>query len=167
VRQEIGYAGGATVRLRPVTADDEPFLFGLYADRRAAEVATMGLSPDQASALVEMQFRAQQQGYGARFPKADHQIVVAGGERVGRLLVDRGPQEHRVVDIALLGSRRGAGIGTALLTEVLAGAGAAGVPVRLAVAADDDRLVRWYRRLGFAVTERGAVHLSMTWEPAS
>lgn len=153
------------MRLRPATADDQPFLLALYADRRAEEMAALGWSPEQGRAFVEMQFRAQQEGYDTRFPGADCGIVLADDERVGRLLVDRGPEEHRLVDIVVLRSHRGAGIGSGLLRDVLAEAGAAGVPVRLSVDASRPALVAWYRRLGFTVSHHGPMDLGMIWEP--
>ena len=38
---------GSTVRVRPMRADDEPFLFALYCSTRADEIATWGWEPAQ------------------------------------------------------------------------------------------------------------------------
>jgi ribosomal protein S18 acetylase RimI-like enzyme len=71
-----------------------------------------------------------------------------GAQAVGRLYLHRGEREHRIIDIALLPPFRGQGIGTRLLDGVLAGAQAAGVPVRLHVEAGNPAAAL-YRRLGF------------------
>jgi ribosomal protein S18 acetylase RimI-like enzyme len=165
VRQELRTGTGTWVVLRPARPDDEAFLYELYADRRAPELAPLGWSAEQSRAFVEMQFRAQQLGYGAAFGDADHWIVSAGGEPVARLLVARRPDEHRIVDVVVLGSWRGRGIGSALMVEVQADARDAGAPVRLTVEAHDARLVAWYRRLGFSVVDGGGVSLGMVWSP--
>ena len=149
--------------MRPASADDEPFLYSLYADRRAPELAAVGWLPAQRQAFLDLQFRAQREGYGAAFPQADHWIVEDGATPVGRLLVDRRPHEHRVVDLVILTAWRGRGIGGALMREVMAEAAAADVPVALTVEAYDQRLVGWYRGMGFSVVDEGSVHLGMAW----
>lgn len=158
---ELVTEGGARIGLRPATAADEPLLYELYCDRRRAELATLGWTDDAMRGFLDLQFRAQQQGYGAEFPGAEHRIVVEGGVPVGRLLVDRGLQEHRVVDVVLLSTYRGRGLGTALMKAVLADASAAGVRVRLTASRTDDGLVGWYESLGFSVVGQDDALVSM------
>jgi GNAT superfamily N-acetyltransferase len=155
VRPEVTTRDGVTVRLQPADGIDEPFLHRLYADRRAPELALVGWSTEQCAAFVDMQFRAQQQGYAGAFPDAEHWIVLVDERPVGRLLVDRRQTDHRVVDLVILSEWRGRGIGTALMHEVLDDARVASVPVGLAVAPNEPHLVRWYGRLGFSVVDRG------------
>jgi len=137
--------------------DDDPFLLTLEADR-------WGAGPDDP--LVALQFRARQQGYRLRFPDGDDSLVVVDGEPAGRLLVALRPGAHHLVDIALLRRFRGRGIGTGLVGDVQAAAGAAGVPVELSVRSGDSALVEWYGRLGFEPTSSGAVHVRMIWSPS-
>jgi len=158
-------ASGSRVGLRRAAGTDEPFLHRLYADRRAPELGTLGWTADEEAAFIDHQFRAQQDGYGAAFPDADHWIVVGGGDPIGRLLVDTRPAGHLVVDLVLHTAWRGQGIGTTLMQGVLDDAAAAGVPVRLTVAVNAPHLVRWYERLGFSVVDAGDVHVRMAWTP--
>ena len=157
---------GPAVSLRPVTAGDDAFLHRLYADRRAPELGPLDWPLEQVRAFVDMQFRAQSDGYAATFPDADHWLVLAGEEPIGRLMLDRRPHEHLVVDVVILSDHRGKGIGTALMQEVIAGARDAGLPVRLTVAAHDLRVVRWYEGLGFRLVEPGEVYAGMLLSPA-
>lgn len=157
----------APVVVRRAEVSDESFLTRLGADRRSADLGGLDLPAGQLDVLLAMQNRAQQVGYAQAHPRAQSWLGVVDGEPVGRLLADEGPHEHRIVDLAVLRSHRGRGTGTALVRHTLGRAGAAGVPVRLRAAAHDDRLVAWYRRLGFAVTAADVPDVEMTWEPRS
>lgn len=162
MRRHLLTATEITVALRPASPADEPFLHALYADRRTLELAPLGWGPEEQRAFLDMQFRAQQAGYATTFPDADHWLVSVDDHALGRLLVDRRPDEHRVVDLVILSAYRGSGIGTALMTEVMDEAGT-GTPVRLSAAAHDDRLVRWYEGLGFAVVGHRGPNVLMEW----
>jgi ribosomal protein S18 acetylase RimI-like enzyme len=158
-------AGGMRVSLRPASPDDVGFLHFLYADRRAPELSALGRPPAEQRVLVDMQFAAQQAGYAAAFPAADHWLAIVAGEPVGRLLVDRRGDEHRVVDVVVGSGYRRLGIGTALLREVMAAAAAADVPVRLSALAHDHGLVTWYRGLGFVLAGEQGPNLLLEWSP--
>lgn len=167
MRTRLVTVHAAEISLRRPTPDDEPILHALYADRRAPELELTGWGPDEARAFVDMQFRAQQAGYGADFPDADHWIIVRDGEPVGRLLVDRGPRDDLVVDILIHSRHRGLGIGTALMGEVMGDATAVGRGVHLTADVFDPRVVRWYERLGFVAREQRGPYLEMAWRPDS
>jgi ribosomal protein S18 acetylase RimI-like enzyme len=162
VRRHLLTAAQIEVSLRPVLPADEPFLHALYVDRRAPELATLGWEREEQRAFLDMQFRAQQAGYATSFPGADHWVVSVDDHAVGRLLVDRRPDEHRVVDMVILSEYRGSGIGTALMAEVMERAGT-GTPVRLSAVAHDHRLVRWYEGLGFTVVGHRGPNVLMEW----
>jgi ribosomal protein S18 acetylase RimI-like enzyme len=85
-------------------------------------------------------------------------VVLVDGEPAGRLYVRRGDREIRIVDIALLPERRGNGIGTSLLRDLLAEADATGKSVTIHVERFNPAL-RLYERLGFAVAEDKGVYL--------
>lgn len=152
---------GETVTLRAASSGDEPFLRELYADRRGPELAAVGWPPAQRPAFLDMQYRAQQEGYGATCADADHWVVLGSDQPVGRLLVDRRPDEHRVVDLVIHSCRRGRGIGTALMHEVIGDADEAGVRLGLMVDAYEHRVIGWYERLGFTLLTPGAAHVGM------
>jgi ribosomal protein S18 acetylase RimI-like enzyme len=95
-----------------------------------------------------MQFEAQRRHYTTYYPAAAHEVVVVDGEPAGRLYVDRGENEICVVDIAFLPEYRARGIGTELLTPILAEADAAGKKVSIHVERTN-RARRLYERLGF------------------
>ena len=76
-----------------------------------------------------MQFTAQHQYYQEHYIGADFQVILADGHPAGRLYVARWPDEIRIVDIALITAYRNAGIGAALLKDLLAEGARAGKPV--------------------------------------
>jgi ribosomal protein S18 acetylase RimI-like enzyme len=149
---------------RPVRADDEGFLFALYADTRQEELDAWGWPPAQREAFLRMQFTARERAYAGQYPRADRRILLHGDQPIGRIVVDQGEAAIHLVDIALLAERRNAGIGTALIQSLQAEAAATGKPVRLSVL-KSSRAVRLYERLGFAVVGDSGVHLAMEWRP--
>jgi len=75
--------------------------------------------------------------------------VLFGRTAVGVLIVHRSSEEIRVVDVALLPTRRGAGLGTWLLHRLMDEAGGTKLPLRLQVLKANPAL-RLYLRLGFS-----------------
>jgi hypothetical protein len=104
-----GRAGATT--LRRVRRHDLPFLRRLYESTRAEEMALLPWSTEAKHDFLGLQFEAQHKFYLERFPEAQFDLVLEDGEPIGRLYVDRRQEEYRLVDITLLPSRRGNGIG--------------------------------------------------------
>jgi ribosomal protein S18 acetylase RimI-like enzyme len=152
--------------LRPATHADARTLLRIYASTREAELAAVPWDAAGKEAFLRMQFTAQDAQYRAAYPAARFDLIVRGEEVLGRLYVDRGERAWSVLDIALLPGHQRQGIGTRLLTGLLAQAAAAGKPVRLHVAASNPAR-RLYERLGFAQVEDGAVYLLLEWRPGA
>ncbi len=154
------------ITLRPVTPDDEPFLYRVYAGTREDELAPLGWDETQRASFLRMQFKAQHAFYQEQFPSADFEIILAADRPIGRLYVDRRDDEIRIVDIALLPEHRNAGIGSALLDDLLTEAAAASKPVRIHVERFNPAL-RLYQRLGFIQVGDNGVYYLMEWSPAT
>lgn len=150
------------VSLRPATRDDDALVHRVYASTRADELARVGWSEAQLALFLKMQHDAQQRGHAQQFPGAQLSIVNHDGEPAGTLHVERTSEAIRLVDIALLPSFRGAGIGAFLIKELQAEALKAGIPVRLQVALGN-RARRLYERLGFVRNGGGEVYEAMEW----
>jgi RimJ/RimL family protein N-acetyltransferase len=150
------------VRLRPVNADDEAFLFQVYAGARLDELALAAWDESQRDAFLKLQFAAQQQHYQSHFPEADHQIILLGDRPIGRLYVARTADEVRILDIALLPEHRNAGVGSSIIKEILAEAAKAEKPVRIYVESFN-RSLRLFERLGFSSVQDIGTHILMEW----
>ncbi|RKG91038.1 hypothetical protein D7V97_41980 [Corallococcus sp. CA053C] len=61
--------------LRPVTREDDAFLFTLYASTRARELAAWGWSPAQQDVFLRVQYQAQSRHYAARYPAEGHPLI--------------------------------------------------------------------------------------------
>src|SRR5262249_22919318 len=161
----IGRAGaGGRVRFRPMRPDDAAFLYEVYASTRTEELAVVDWDEAHTAALLHMQFAAQPQFYQARYTQTDFLLILRDAVPVGRLSVARWRDAIRIVDIALLPPSRNAGLGTAILGDLLAEAAIAHEPVRLPVEQGNPAL-RLYARLGFAPIGDKGVYLFMEWSP--
>lgn len=152
-------AGPSVPVLRPSLDADREFLVSLYADVRSDELDQVEWPEGARDAFVRMQFDAQDSQYRASNPEGSFDVVEVGGVAVGRLYVDRRPDDIRIVDIALLREHRGRGIGEALVRAVLAEAAASGRTASIHVEVHN-RARTLYDRLGFVpVAERGVYRL--------
>jgi ribosomal protein S18 acetylase RimI-like enzyme len=151
--------------LRPAGADDQDFLFKLYASTRLHEIAAFGWPAAQQEAFLRMQFMAQQRGYESNYPQAEHQIVEMSETPVGRLMVYREKDSVRLVDIALLAEHRGQGIGAELIGALIEQCARDGATLRLQVLQTNPAL-RLYERLGFTRTGEDAMYIEMERRPS-
>ncbi len=143
--------------LRRATAADEPFLRSVFVASRP-HLTLVPLAGPEVEALIDLQLRAQRQGYAASYADAIEEVVERDDLGVGRLFVARSPEEVRVLDLAVLPEHRGHGVGAAVLMRLVQEAGT--LPVRLHVATDNPAR-RLYERLGFEATATDVTGLSM------
>jgi ribosomal protein S18 acetylase RimI-like enzyme len=148
------------IALRPAGPDDAEFLYRVYANTRYEELAVTGWSPEQVEAFLRMQFRAQDTHYRTHYAAAAFDVITVGGADAGRLYVDRGAGELRVIDIALLPEFRGAGVGTELFRRLFA----EGLRVSIHVESFNPAR-RLYDRLGFVKVGGTGVYDLMEWSP--
>lgn len=157
-------AAAAGLSFRPITDADLPFLSRLYASTRMEELAVTDWSGAQKAAFLQSQFDAQHAHYQKHYAGSDFLVIAHGAESIGRLYLARWTSEHRIVDIALLPGHRRAGLGTALVADLLDEAARAGKAVTIHVEKFNPAM-SLYRRLGFlAAGEEGAYDL-MRWGP--
>ena len=136
------------IERRPCAESDYEFLLDVYAASRRAELTSAGWREPELARFVRMQFELQQHHYGARYPGAEHSVVLVGGARAGQVRVFRARAEHLLVDVALAPAYQGHGLGGRLILDVVEQAHAAGVALRLSVRPDNPAR-RLYERLGF------------------
>jgi len=141
--------GVPVLTLREATTEDEPFLFSVYADSRRDELACVPWTDDERLAFLAGQFVAQYRYYREHYDAATYYVVLADAEPCGRLFVARWPHEIRIMDIAFVTARQGAGFGTRLLRALCAEADAAGTALGIHVE-KQNRAQRLYARFGFA-----------------
>lgn len=153
------------MRLRPDTPADRALLRRVYASTREIEMGLVDWPDAQKQAFLDMQFEAQDRHYRGAYPEAAFLVVEHEGVPAGRLVVDRGGDAIHIVDLALLPTHRGQGLGGALLQELIDEGRATRRPVRIYVERSN-RARSLYDRLGFVVIGEGDVHHLMEWRAA-
>ena len=151
-----------SITFRPIRDDDREFLYRVYASTREEELAQTPWNDDEKQQFLQMQFTAQHTHYQKYHGDSQFDLILLDGEPIGRLYVQRGDDEIRIVDIALLTEQRGTGIGGGIMQDLLAEAAAADKPVRIHVEQNNPAL-HLYERLGFRKTGDTGVYFLMEW----
>ena len=146
--------------------EDQEFLCRLYASTRVEELAMVDWPEHQKEAFLRMQFNAQHAYYQEHYAEASFQVVELDGKPVGRLYVQRWPDEIRLVDISLLPETRGFGLGSTLLRELMDEAEASARPLTIHVE-KFNRALRLYERLGFRQAGDRGVYWFLKWSPSN
>lgn len=154
------------ISIRPARASDQPFIASLFRSTRD-DLQMLNAEQGFIDALIDQQHEAQMQGYGDQFPNAMYFIVEKINEPIGRVTIDFGSNEVRIVDLALIPAARGKGFGSSILRGIQQAAGVTGAPVTLSVQANNIGAQQLYARLGFQLTEIGEMHHMMSWFPSA
>lgn len=152
--------------LRPVRDTDEAILFAIYASSRVDEMDLVPWDEAMKAAFLRSQLHAQQTHYRAYFPEATHQLICAGDDPVGRLYVDRRESEIRILDLTLLESARGQGIGTRIIEELMKEAASTHRSLSIYVESYS-RSLGLFQRLGFVKMEENGASWLMVWRAVS
>lgn len=140
------------------------FLQRVFRSAREAEFAAVQWSDAERDAFFEGQSALQERHYREQIPNLERHVVLLAGEPVGRLYLASGPDEARLVDIALLPQHRGRGVGRVLLGRILEDARRTNRRVSLHVERENPAHV-WYGRLGFKEAGTHGVYVQMVWTP--
>ena len=140
------------VSLRPATQQDAEFAYTVEQDamRSYAELTWGHWKP-----------AADRPAYIAGFTPARRHLVIAHGEPIGILTVERHPEHLLLAQLYLLSQHRGRGIGLHLLRGVLADGHAQRKPVKLRVLKVNIRAQAFYARHGFTVERAEDHHVYM------
>lgn len=152
-----------TVRLRPERQSDRDFRYALFCNSRLPEWDLVRPQKELFEHLMRHQFQAQTTSYLNFFPNARFDIIELGNEPIGRIVVDRPGDKVHIVDQAIVPQRRNQGIGAAIMRFLMDEARAAGLPVHLKVADNNDPSMRLYVRLGFVPIEQIPAYIAMEW----
>jgi len=152
------------ISLRPCQVEDEPFLLDVYSSTREDEMALVDWTQEQKEAFLGMQFNAQRRHYAANFPGTQFLVILKGNQPIGRLYLNRDPQEILILDIALLPEYRDSGIGTWVIRDLQAQARASNSPIRLHVETFN-RAMSLYQKLGFTTIAEVGFYYEMIWQP--
>lgn len=156
----------AGLSIRPVRDSDAPFVASLYRSTRD-DLRLVDAEDDFIEELIEMQFRAQTQGYGGQYPNAMYLLIELHGQPIGRAAVDFGHNEVRVVDIAFTPATRGKGYGAGVIRSLQLAAGKNRVPLTLTALLGNARALQFYAGMGFRMEQQTATHALLAWYPGA
>lgn len=145
------------IALRPFEQTDLAFLERLFASIREDEFAILPWTEEQRRAFLKQQFQAQHRHYIEHYPGADFLIIEQHGSSVGRIYLDFGAEELRLMEISLLPEQRGLGLGGAMLERLCRNADRIEHSIGLHVEAHNPA-VRLYARLGFQRIETRGIY---------
>ena len=154
------------ISLRPVAPDDGELLYQIYASTRTDELASVPWTTEQKETFLRSQSHAQETHYARHYRDATFEIILADGLPCGRLYLNRGANEIRIVDITLLPAFRGRGWGTAILRDIHTQAIATHASVTIHVEHTNPARCL-YDRLGFEIVIDKGMHLLMRWTSAA
>ncbi len=155
-----------SLALRPVSPQDDAFLSQLLLESFSEKLSAHLWPENVREPLLRLQIQGQRSTYAAQYPQADHAIIVLDEKPVGRILFDRGPQFHTLVDIVIAKKHRRAGMGTVLVRSLCIEAEMMRKPVRLNVAVDNPARAL-YLRLGFRMLEADEMNILMERAPGA
>ena len=151
--------------IRPARDSDRPFIESLYHTTRD-DLRLIDAESDFIESLIEQQQHAQTVGYGDQFPNAMYFIIEKQGERVGRVVIDFGHNEIRIVDIALIPEARGRGYGSGVLRALKHAAKSVCAPLVLSVHRQNPAARRLYEQEGFRLEQSDQMNDQMIWYPS-
>lgn len=150
------------VTLRVAGPADEEFLHTVYASTRTQELAQVDWDDAQKAAFLRSQSEAQLAYYQEHYTGAEYLIIVRAGADIGRLFLHRPGTDLRLMDIALLPEARRAGVGTALVQDLMRESRSTGKPLVLHVE-EFNPVMGLYQRLGFVKTGEMSFYWRMEW----
>ncbi|MBS1157643.1 MAG: family N-acetyltransferase [Proteobacteria bacterium] len=161
-----GYASyTGSLNIRPARPEDSGFVEMLYRSTRD-DLRLIAAEDDFIEELIGMQQQAQTVGYGDMFPNAMYFIVERLGDRIGRIVVDFGHNEVRLVDVAFVPQARSSGYGTEILRLLQTAAMQARAPLALSVQRSNLRAKQLYAALGFVSEGGDTMYERLIWYPA-
>ena len=135
------------VAVRPATLDDVDFLAEVMFESEFGGTPDLPSDADD-SWLGGARAATREQVLG-KVENSSTYVTVDGEERVGRLRLVRTPGRIELAGIQVVPRHRNAGIGTAVISAVLAEAAATGAVIELQVSKNNPAAERLYTRLGF------------------
>jgi len=155
----------AGITARRIAEHDLGFLRRLYASTRAEELAATHWPEEAQQQFLAQQFELQHRHYQAHFADAEFLLLLRHEQPIGRLYWHAQARQATLVEISLLSAHRSQGVGSALLSALIAQADLKGQSIDLHVDPTSPAR-RLYERFGFspAAPPQGG-HLRMMRRP--
>ncbi len=154
----------SNIGLRPARSSDQDFFEQLYKDSRT-DLWLIDKDKDFIEELIDQQWRARESYYAEAFPSGMFFVIEIQGDRAGRLVLDFGPNEVRIVDLHIAPGYQGKGFGKELMIGIQGIAETNAIPLTLTVDRQNIGAKRLYQLLGFVVDYVDDMADFMVWTP--
>ena len=154
------------INARPAGRADKDFLAKMYRDNRD-DLRMADASKDYIENVIEMQLEAQTKGYGAQFPDAIYMVLEKNATRIGRITLDVGKVEMRLVDLDFIKKAKNKGFGSSILMWLMKAAAQTKRPLLVPARRDDPLMLKFLHKYGFVEDETMSddVYARMSWFP--
>ncbi len=152
------------ITFKAISDNDMAFLSELYRSTRWEEVMQAPWDDQQRIDFLSQQFDAQHTHYLSHYPHAEKLLIKKAKQDIGRIYLDRDDVSICLIDVALIPSERGNGLGTLLLKELLEEAQLTDKKVVIHVE-NFNPAYHWYIKHGFQQIEDKGVYQYMEWYP--
>lgn len=137
----------------PITLDHKDFLLQLFKECRPDLAFIDGIDEKQKDAIIFQQFTIEQDQLIRMYPNAEFNIVMFNKEPIGRFCIYYGEEFHHIIEIGLLESHRGLGIGKSIMSTAIRNAVEKNKKIYLQVAWFNQNAYLFYEKLGFKAIE--------------
>lgn len=149
------------VSLCPMESYHDDFLLQLFKECRPDLAFIGNIDEEQKDAIIFQQFSIEQDQLSKMYPGAEFNIVMYNEEPIGRFYIDYGKLTDYIIEIGLLESYRGLGIGKRIMNMATENAFKKGKNVSLQVAWFNQVAYNFYEKLGFKTIENNGVFCEM------
>ena len=155
-----------SITLRPIRAEDQPFLYEVYASTRQEELAPVPWSDAQKAAFLRMQFDAQHQHYQEHYTARSFRSSCATGNRWVGCTCIAGPLKSGSSISPCCPNIAAPASAARCSANCMDEADRAGQPLTIHVEHNNPAL-HWYERLGFRAIGDTGVYLFLERRPES
>ena len=136
------------ITARPARPGDKDFLAALYRGKRT-DLYHADAERDYIETVIDMQLTARTEGYGQSFPDAIDLILEKSATRIGRVTLDIGKVELRLIELDFIQQVRNKGYERTVVQWIMKAAATSRRPLVVPARRDEGDLIRFLLRYGF------------------
>lgn len=135
-------------------------------EHRRQDLFWIDAEPDFVQMVVDQQFDSTHRSMADFFPNAQRLVIERMGEVIGRLVLDAGTVELRVVELGFVQEARGRGYTRQILQALQEAGRLGGLPVFITIRLDDARGRAALHGMGFATEGQHGPFERLGWYPS-
>lgn len=150
--------------LKSIDIKTEIELFEIFKECRPDLSWVTGFSEIEKNQYLKTQFELEKTQFVTFYPKAEYYMVIKDNKYIGRLYIDYGENDIRILEIGLIEEYRNRGIGRSIIKNIISKASECNKFVSLQVAWFNQKALKLYEELGFFIVENNQVSYEMRFD---